>query len=655
MPSMTKDVPVRSPLHKKLVDMIMSRVQLALKGQNERLGIWEKAEDTILAYVPESDMDQKRRLKRENEGEPKYTTIKLPYTYAMLMSAHTYLTSVFFARSPVHQYSGRHGETEDQVMALEALISYQVEVGELLGPYYLWLYDALKYGVGVIEEYWDTHEIQFASIQMIPNPNNPQEEIKAQIRAKLPGYSGNRICNIAPSDFLPDPRVPVGRFQEGEFVFVRKRLSWETIVRRKAQGYYMNTEELKTESWKDFAHRSSYGGETSSQLKRPQDSNLLLFDTTNTERPSIVTAYEGCVVVIPREWGLGDSNFPEKWMFTITGDLSTIIGATPHGAMHGKFPYGVLESEVEAYATWNRGMPEIIEPIQNTMDWLLNLHFFNVRAALNNQFILDPSRIVAKDAEDGGPGFIYRLRPEAYGQDIRSFFMQVPVNDVTQAAIGDISTMFGIGEKVFGVNDQIMGSLSPGGRRTATEVRTSTGFGVNRLKTSSEYMSATGFSQHSARLVQNTQQYFDAEKKLRIAGDLLRNMNMRSAQSFLQVNPQVIEGFYDFVPVDGTLPVDRLAMANFWQQFLLQARNIPGFLMQYDLGRIFAYIGTLVGIRNIGQFKVELGSPEQLAQQAEAGNVVPIKGKTNPAGSPTAGEGGGAPAPLAPPLQGGGA
>lgn len=645
MPSLTKEIPPNSGLHKKLVGMLSSRLKLAHKAQLEKHGDWDKAEDTILAYVPESDLDAARRNKRESEGEPKYTTIKIPYTFALLMAYHTYLTSVFFARSPVHQFAGRHGETEDQVQALEALISYQTEVGEMLGPYYLWLYDAGKYGLGVVEEYWCEEELQYAQIMQDPEDENK----KVLVRVRRVGYKGNKISNIHPRDFLPDPRVPVGRFQEGEFAFARKRLSWETIVRRKAQGYYMNTDRLKGKGTRDFASEVAGSSQGSSQLDRPENNiNLVLDDATEEKHPAVVVAYEGCVTIIPSEWGLGDSDFPEKWMFTITGDLATIIGCQPHGAMHCRYPYGVLEQEVEAYGTWNRGLPDIIDPLQNTMDWLLNQHFFNVRAALNNQFIIDPSKIVVRDSEDGGPGFVYRLRPEAYGQDIRSFFYQVPVADVTRSHVTDVNTMLSVGERVTGINDQILGVLSGAGRKTATEVRTSTGFGVNRLKTTAEYMSNTGFSQHTSRILMNTQQYYDGTQKFRIAGNLITDMSQGAMQHFLEVTPEMIQGQYNFVPVDGTLPVDRLALANLWKELLLQMRTVPGLVAQYDLGRIFAHVANLAGIRNLQQFKLQIGSPESLQQQADQGNLVPLPGNNNARGVPTAGVGGGAPPVSAP-------
>lgn len=645
MPSLTKELPKKSGLHAQVLKSLDSRIQLAEKGHTAQWDKFVKVENTILAYVPENDMDALRRNARDNRGEPKYTTIKLPYSYAVLMAAHTYLTSVFFARTPVHQFSGRHGETEQQTDALEAVIDYQVKVGEMLGPYYLWLYDALKYGAGIIEEYWDIEEVQFSEIQEAPDPNDPtgEKKIKQQVRVSMPGYKGNKVCNVRPSDFLPDPRVTVGDFQKGEFVFIRKRLSWETIIRRQKQGYYMNVDELRGPM---TAANYWWAGSTqrvSSRLDTPEN-NLTLVDTTVGEQhPAVVCVYEGCVTIIPSEWKLGNSDFPEKWMFTVTQDLSTIIGAQPHGAWHCRFPYSVIESEVEGYATWKRGMPEIVDGIQNTLDWLINQHFFNVRASLNNQFLIDPSRVVAKDAEAGGPGFIYRLRPEAYGQDVRQFFYQIPVQDVTNTHVGDMSTMLGIGERTIGVNDQIMGLINSGGRKTATEVRTSSSFGVNRLKTMSEYMSATGFGAHAQKLVQNTQQYYDAPQKFKIAGNLIPDMGMPAAQKFLSVTPDDIKGFFDFEPVDGTLPVDRLALANLWKEILLQMRVVPGLIMQYDLGRIFAHVANLGGIRNLQQFRIQVDSPESLIQQADKGNVVPLKGNANPAGSPTAGVGGGAP------------
>src|SRR6478736_3370579 len=87
-----------SDLHKKLITRLTSFKTLASQGQSTMHDTWRKAEERVMAYVPESAADSVRRADREVSGTPKYTTIMVPYTYAVLMSAHTYWTSVFFSR-----------------------------------------------------------------------------------------------------------------------------------------------------------------------------------------------------------------------------------------------------------------------------------------------------------------------------------------------------------------------------------------------------------------------------------------------------------------------------------------------------------------------------------------------------------------------------
>lgn len=618
MASYTLNIAKESPLHKKLVKKISSRIKLAEDEQQTRHENWRKAENITLAFMPESEADSLRRSSRENRGEPRYTTIQIPYSYAVLMSSHTYLTSVFFGRSPIHQFSGRHGEGEMQVQAMEALIGYQVEVGSAIGPYYIWLYDANKYGLGILGTYWIREKLHYGQLVEMTDLNGATALY--QTTQEMEGYVGNRVYNVSPWDFLTDPRVPTKNFQSGEFCAARCRLGWHHIVRRRDAGYYnKNVEHLRGHTTED-----KNANVVSSALNKPTFSKELYEDESEeTKHPAGAIFWEFYVELIPKEWGVGDTSFPQKWCFTITEDLGLIVGASPLGSHHCKFPFDIIESEIEGYGIFTRGMPEILEPVQNTVDWLVNTHFFNVRQTLNNQFIVDPSKLVVKDVQKGGPGFVWRLRPEAYGQDITKMFMQVPVTDVTRGHMADFQAMLGLGERITGVNDQIMGALSAGAnRKTATEVRTSTSFGVNRQKTITEYMSATGFAPHAQKMVQNSQQFYDATAKLRRVGSFA----LDAGQAFLNVSPEDIQGFYDLVPVDGALPVDRMAQANLWKEIMGSIRMMPPAVgMQYDWGRIFAWTANLGGLRNIQQFRVQVAPDALLAAQAAAGNVVPMR------------------------------
>jgi len=605
---------------------------LAKKGHEKRHDEWRRAEDKCLAFVHETTQDAARSQNRD-EGNPRYTTIMVPYTYAMLMSAHTYWTSVFFARSPVHQYSGRHGEGEMQVQAMEALIGYQIEVGGAMAPYYVWLYDIGKYGCGILGHYWCYEKLHYGQIVEMDDPNNPGQTGLFQTTQEIQGFRGNKVYNCSPWDFMHDPRVSLKNFQQGEFCCRRVRMGWNEILRRKDQGYFNdNINELKNQTDRGR-------GDSSDNLERPEFDMLLYDGDGEIEKvhPAGATFWEMYVELVPSEWGLQGPNFPQKWCFTITEDQTIIVGAQPLGLIHCQFPFDVGECEVEGYGAYTRGIPKIMDGVQNTVDWLINTHFFNVRQALNNQFIVDPSKLVVKDVQNSGPGFVWRLRPEAYGTDITKMFMQVQVQDVTRSHISDFQTMLGIGERTLGVNDQIMGTLNTGSaRKTATEVRTTTGFGVNRMKTMTEYISSAAFAPHSQKLVQTSQQFYDWQQKLRRVGSFAQDAGM----DFLMVKPEDIVGFFDMVPVDGTMPIDRMAQANLWKEIMGSVRMMPPQIaMGYDWMRIFGWAAQLAGLRNINQFRIQVMPDPMLNQQAQAGNVIPMPqrpGLPRPGNSPVA-------------------
>lgn len=615
MPIQTLRLPKDGPLHEKVRKKIDVRIKIAEIEHAKRHDKWREAEDRTLAFLPETELDLARRQRRE-AGTLSYTTIQVPYSYAVLMSAHTYWTSVFFARNPIHQYSGRHGEGEQQTQAMEALIDYQVQVGMMVAPYYIWLYDAGKYGCGILGTYWDKQKLHYGQLVEMPDPLTGEPKL-FQTTQEVDGYTGNCVYNVSVWDFMHDPRVSLKDFQKGEFCCRRVRIGWNQILQRRAGGYYnSNVDSLQNNVTVDRASNIA-----SQQLARPQFDRYLWDESEDVGHPAGTIAWEFYVDLIPKEWGIGGTEYPQKWVFTITEDRGTIIGASPLGLMHCKYPFDVMQSEVEGYGSFTRGVPEIVAPIQNTVDWLLNTHFYNVRSSLNNQFIVDPSKLVVKDIKSSGPGFVWRLRPEAYGTDITKMFMQVPVTDVTQHHMVDFQAMYNIGERTVGINEQMQGGTSAGGRKTATEVRTSTGFGVNRQKTITEYMSASAFAPHSQKLVQSSQQNYDAQAKLRRVGDLA----LEAGQRFINVAPADIVGFFDFVPVDGILPVDRMAQANLWKEVMAGIRYMPPQVaQQYDWGRIFAWVAQLGGLKNINQFKIQVLPDEQLQQQAAQGNVIPL-------------------------------
>lgn len=604
--------------HYAVLEAILARRNFSRDKMQERHTQWMKNEEAFIAYMPEKEADAKRRNLREQGGEPQFTTLKIPFDYATLMSAHTYWTSVFLSRSPILQYAGRNGAAEDQTLAIEAIMDYQVQVGRMLPSLYIWLLDVGKYGLGFTGTYWDEEKIivnrevdepdSFLGVDL----GTTQKRFQ---RFVMDGYQGNKLYNIRPYDAFPDPRVTVQNLQEGEFFGRYTQCGWNKIAKGAAAGRYFNVEALRN-SRNNASGMRVHG---SPHVSRPfhTGEGHAQFDAVNLNTVDLLEMY---IELIPREWGLGDSSYPEKWVFVVGNDL-VILAAQPLGDYHNKFPFYALEYEPDGYAMFKRSLLEISAPMTDVLTWLINTHFYNTRKSLNDMFVVDPTKVVVKDLKDPSPGKIIRLKEEMYGQDVRSAIWQFPVTNVTQQHLADTQIMSQMIQRVTGVNDQIMGLLNSGGRKSATEVRTSSSFGVNRLKTVAEWFSVTGFADFAQIALQATQQRYNAQQKLRLAGDYFLHGGARKE---LDVGPSDIQGFFDFVPVDGTLPIDRFAQVSMWGQLMQQFGQMPQVLQQYDLGRIFAWVAQQGGIKNIHRFKIDIQDPMLLDQQAQMGNVIPI-------------------------------
>jgi hypothetical protein len=233
--------------------------------------------------------------------------------------------------------------------------------------------------------------------------------------------------------------------------------------------------------------------------------------------------------------------------------------------------------------------------------------------------------VVMKDVTKPGQRII-RLKPTAYGRGVKDAVYQLQHLDVTRSHMADAGYIEQMIQRVSAVVDNVMGVQHQGGRKTATEARIATSSSSNRLKTPVEYNSALALDPLSQMMLSNTQQFMSIEQKFAIAGNTLE-----TAQKFLYVKPQNIAGFYDFVPVDGTLPVDRLAQANFWKELLMQMSRVPQMVMEWDISGMIAHAMKLQGERNVDRFRrVQMNVMPQGADPtnaAQAGNMIPLGGQ----------------------------
>jgi len=639
MPSMNFKVPFKSKLHKDVLSAVVNRVDYAFTEASSRHASWRKDEEQYLAYIPEKEADRLAKAARENVGDPDQFTLIVPYSYATIMTAHTYSCSTMLSRSPVFQFEGRHGEAETQIQAVEAYIDYQVRCGGMMVPFYIWLLDPYKYGVGAVQSMWDEDIAYVSEIKEVPVtfagvPIGGKTK-KVKTTTEVISYIGNRIRNVRPYDFATDPRKPLTEYRKGEFVVTRSDMTLADMQ----DLDFINLDEVK--KLKPTGAQNRVSG--SSQIDEPRTESSLTYDGIEEIGTYEVETLE--IRLVPSEWKLGKTERRELWCLS-TVNRQIVVEARPVAAYHNDFSLDITEYEPDGYQLFKRSMLEVQRPMQYILDWLINSHLYNVRKVLNDVMLVDPSLVQMGDFYDPLPGRLVRMKERAYGANLLDQAVkQFDVRDVTGAHFQSVQMLSEMMQRSVGVTDPLMGIAPEGGRRTAQEFRGTSSFAVNRLKTNVELQSHMGWANLARKLVSNSQQYYDAEMMLKIVGDTAR---LKGSDRLVEVAPETISGYYDFITVDGTMPIDRYAQASLWQTMLASMAQVPGVLETYDMGGLFAWVGQLAGMKNIQQFRLEISDYEKLRAQVEAGNVLTLREAQNATAGvvdPTASYAGGAGGP----------
>ena len=94
----------------------------------------------------------------------------------------------------------------------------------------------------------------------------------------------------------------------------------------------------------------------------------------------------------------------------------------------------------------------------------------------------------------------------------------------------------------------------------------------------------------------------------------------------MKVTPYDILVDYDVLVRDGSVPGGNFS--DVWVQMFNVLASHPELQQTFDIGRIFKYIAQNMGAKNVDEFvrvKPQVMSDEQVQQQAQAGNIVPMQ------------------------------
>jgi hypothetical protein len=620
-----------SKLHNLIRDEILYRARRSVSALEPRYTSWVAVDKMLRAYIQPNN-EERKVLARDPE---KPISIVVPSLYAMLETFLTYNVDALIT-NPQFAYQASGPEDVIGTMLLQRHIHNQSMRAKMpLALYQQWRSD-FAYGFGAVALRWQVQERQtfkrveendYSSFDMAFN-DSPDIQRTSTKQTQTVTIEGNVLDYIPAYYYLPDPDVPISDVQKGEYVGWLHVDSFNNLY----------NDEVSTKSLFNIQYLQHVGGRT--RIFSALDEEIRTLTS-----PDSLTGYgprKDCVFmyikIIPAEWGLGNKQVPETWLFGLAGD-EVVIQATPINLSHSMFPVSVTCTEVDGKAMSATSKLERFYGLQKVSNWFINSHIRNVRKTMNEMLVVDPSIVNMEDLFDDRDGKIIRMKPSIYNKTVADAIKQLPVSDVTRNHMGDAGMFLNTINNLSGAVDMAQGKLrSHTGDISATEASGTLNSALSKLAKSARLAHMTGMHDLAIMCALHTQQFMTNESYLKL--------DVGEWESVLQTVYDKVEkgadgNYYVYTsPADllvgfDVIPSFGIAPAGYNGQALMQLYQLilqdPNAYQQYDTTRIIADIAQSLGypnmiemIRKNQPINTQVAEEEEIENEVDKGNLIPL-------------------------------
>lgn len=614
----------KSDFHEKLRTKIWSRASESRKTISNRFESWNEVDQVLTTYIPLSDKEE--AVKNKDSRKP--VSIIFPYSYSNLESLLTYMTMAFF-QDPIFQYEGVEPDDTVGAMLMEQVIRLHCIKTKVPLALHTAFRDAFAYGIGVGMPGW----VKWFGRRPIKSKIVTQSELGESTTTDVQYvddlvFEGNDLSNIDPYLWLPDPSVSSDKIQDGEFLGWVDRDNYMNMLSEESNSgnTIFNVKYLKGKTDK----RSSLAtDESMREYKFSGSTKSMRQGMTATTNP--VDNINMYINLIPKEWELGPSEYPEKWFFRLSAD-DVITRCEPANHYHGLYPMAVASPEYDGYSITPIGRLEVLKGLQGVLDWLFNSHIANVRKSINDMLVVDPYLVNIKDLEDPSPGKLIRLRRPAWGHGVKDVVAQLAVNDITRLNVSDSVYITQWMDRISGADQSMAGTMRQSGpeRLTKGEFQGTRSSAVSRLQMIAMIIGYQFMQDVGTMFAVHVQQYMTKDTFVKISGRYEEQLKGQFGPNAIRarVSPLDMAINYDLIVRDGSIPGGNFSEA--WIQLFNIIADQPELYQTFDLTRIFTYIASELGARNVEDFKRNVNriqptgmNDEKVLREVEKGNIIP--------------------------------
>lgn len=628
-------------LHDELVQMVLNCAELGKRVGDKMAPQWEQTDWALDGFMPESEADKK--VRRRDKRKP--ATIVIPMQFAMREVYLTHMNQVFCSGFPnIHRYRGRGGtEREIRAALMERVVArHSMWFKEDRALDIQWG-DAFTYGRGFLYGRWRKHRAPGVSMERV------DELLSTMLKAAgVDDFQTGDIVRFVeeqsevlregtawePIDVYQvfvDPNSTPDTFQDSEFFGWMSRRSVMGMLKQEddPDEQYFNLRALYALT--DEGRNNCQSRYWRNQGERQRRFNLAGIEDSSNEVLSYADIINMIATVIPSEWELGDSDKPERWMFSVAGDR-VLIQAHPIGTMHGQLPVTQCAPNSRGHSVWPVSHLMTLSGQQKSIDYIAKSRLDHIRTNLNGRYVIDPSKINWRDFKDGDGPMVVRMLQEAFGEgDIRKYIHQIPVSDVTHNHWGDIQAIMELAKEGSGTRDIVAGAMGDMPERpTARGIGAVQGSALSRLNRLADIIDRQSLQDMAYQMAYNLVQYQSQPVTVDIAGRYERELRqlLGADARAVDVTPWEVDPYFEIEPyTPASSAMDDSAGWTELMKVVLQAPGAMEALMQHY--RLSDLIGTYfkkLGVDNLEDYRVQIQPipDSEAAEQMQAGNIVPI-------------------------------
>src|ERR1035438_5074290 len=611
--------------HRQVLEDTRALVSISRRKMTEYYPCWDKNDDVFRAIRQRDKTD----IAANERGEPEKMVV--PTSFAQIMTFVTFLHTLYTQRDRFFELQGFTAEDDRPSKVGEALLARDLSKNIWEAVLFQFILDIGRFGLGIIKTSWVKEEQMIKKVVDTPPLSLMGFQLRAGGRSEVEewgvAYAGNKLINVSPYRFFPDVRLPLSRFQEGEFCASEDIYTMSQLKQWEKEGVVAGVDHIKPLG-KDIASDRGYRWDTGLDPGGALTQGAGIKGDGQTKKTVIVTEVQR--TIIPSEYEidgepLGDEDHPTKYNIWVAND-NRIIKCEPLGYLHNQFTYQIAPYVFDNNVLVSGSLADVIDQLQSVISWFVNARITNVQKVIGDKLIVNPAMVNMVDLQQRRP--VIRLTG-AFSGDIDRAIKQLQLVDVTSSHIKDVKDLSDILKMVTGITDSLLGEVRPG-KRSATENRNSTSGAASRLKTLASVIFRFAIEPMGRQMLSNLRDGLDEETFVRVMG-----MKAQLTPEFIKVDKTDLVGHYDFEIFDGTLPSERHLTAQALEGLVETFMQNPQAAAYFNLDpkKLLFEVLQLRGVHNPERFEIQ-----------QPPNVNP--GQPNPSGGqpgglpPDAGPGG---------------